>query len=71
MYFMSGERFRELQDDFFVICARVQQAQKPEEELALLNELQRILRESTQALAETEQSLVDRNSRNVTTVSKC
>jgi hypothetical protein len=36
---VSSKRFRELQDEFFATSTRLQLAQKPEEKLALLNEL--------------------------------
>lgn len=47
-----------MQDKFFVICARLQLAQTPEEKLALLKELERIMHESAQALAEIQLSTV-------------
>jgi hypothetical protein len=49
----SSKRFSELQDEFFATSKRLRLAQKPEEKLALLNELQRIVQESKRALAET------------------
>jgi hypothetical protein len=49
---MSSKRFNELQDEFYATSKRLRLAQKPEEKLALLNELQRIVRESKQALLE-------------------
>jgi hypothetical protein len=49
---MSSKRFSELQDEFFATSKRLRLAQKPEEKLALLNELQRIVQESKRALAE-------------------
>jgi len=49
---MSSKRFRELQDEFFAISTRLQIARTPEEKPALLNELQRIVQESKQALVE-------------------
>jgi transposase-like protein len=55
------KRFGELQDKFFVICARLQLAQTPEEKLTLLNELERITQESAQALAEIQLSTVSRD----------
>jgi hypothetical protein len=51
---VSSKRFRELQDEFFATSTRLQLAQKPEEKLALLNELQRIVRESKRALVDTD-----------------
>ena len=51
---MSSKRFRELQDEFFATSTRLQLAQKPEEKLALLNELQRIVQESKLALVGTD-----------------
>ena len=50
---MSSKRFRELQDEFLTTSTRLQLAQKPEEKLALLNELQWIVQESKRALVET------------------
>jgi hypothetical protein len=49
---MPSDRFSELQDEFFSTSKRLRLAQKPEEKLALLNELQRIVQESKRALAE-------------------
>ena len=51
---MSSKRFRELQDEFFAISRRLLLAQEPEEKLALLNELQRIVQESKRALVDTD-----------------
>jgi hypothetical protein len=51
---VSSERFRELQNEFFATSARLQLAQKLEEKLALLNELQRIVQESKRALVGTD-----------------
>ena len=51
---MSSKRFRELQDEFFAISRRPQLAQEPEEKLALINELQRIVQESKRALLDTD-----------------
>jgi hypothetical protein len=51
---VSGKRFRELQDEFFAISARLRATEKPEEKLELLNELQRVVQESKRALAETD-----------------
>jgi hypothetical protein len=51
---VSGKRFRELQDEFFPTSTRLQLAQKPEEKLALLNELERSLQESKRALVDTD-----------------
>jgi len=51
---VSGKRFRELQDEFFATSRRLQLAQKPEEKLTLLNELQRIVQESKRALVGTD-----------------
>ena len=54
---MSGsKRFSELQDEFFATSKRLRLAQKSEEKLALLKELQRIVQESKRALAETDSS---------------
>jgi hypothetical protein len=50
----SSKRFRELQDEFFATSTRLRLAQKPEEKLALLNELQRIVQESKLALVGTD-----------------
>jgi len=49
---MPSDRFSKLQDEFFAISKRLRLAQEPEEKLALLNELQRIVQESKRALAE-------------------
>jgi|HubBroStandDraft_2_1064218.scaffolds.fasta_scaffold116701_3 hypothetical protein len=51
---VSSKRFRELQDEFFAISRRPQLAQEPEEKLALINELQRIVQESKRALLDTD-----------------
>jgi hypothetical protein len=51
---VSGKRFRELQDEFFTTSRRLQLAQKPEEKLALLNELQRIVQASKRALVDSD-----------------
>lgn len=51
---MSGKEFRELEDEFFVVCARLQLAQQPEERLRLLKELERIRQDSARALTETD-----------------
>jgi hypothetical protein len=51
---VSSKRFRQLQDEFFATSARLQAAEKPEEKLALLNELERIVQESRRALVETD-----------------
>jgi hypothetical protein len=51
---VSSKRFRELQVEFFATSTRLQLAQKPEEKLPLLNELQRIVQESKRALVETD-----------------
>jgi hypothetical protein len=51
---VSSKRIRALQDEFFATSARLQLAQKPEEKLALLNELQRIVQESKRKLIETD-----------------
>ena len=50
---VNSQRFRELQDEFFETSKRLQLAQTPEAKLELLNELQRILKESKKALTET------------------
>jgi hypothetical protein len=50
---VSSKRFRELQDEIPATSTRLQLAQKPEEKLALLNELQWIVQESKRALVET------------------
>jgi hypothetical protein len=49
---VSSKRFRELQDEFFATSTRLQLAQKPEEKLALLNELERIVQESKRELVQ-------------------
>jgi hypothetical protein len=51
---VSSKRFRELQDEFFATSTRLQLAQMPEEKLALLNELQRIVQESKRELVDTD-----------------
>jgi hypothetical protein len=51
---VSNKRFSELQDEFVATSKRLRQAQRPEDKLALLNELQRIVKESKQALADGE-----------------
>jgi len=43
-----------LQDEFFATSTRLQIARTPEEKLALLNELQRIVEESKRALVEAD-----------------
>jgi hypothetical protein len=50
--FVSSKRFRELQDECFATSARLQLAQKPEEKLAFINELQRMVQESKRALVD-------------------
>jgi preprotein translocase subunit Sss1 len=49
---MQTKRFSELQEEFFSTSKRLRLAQKPEEKLALLNELQRIVQESKRVLTE-------------------
>jgi hypothetical protein len=49
-----SKRFSELQEEFFATSKRLRLAQKPEDKLALLNELQRIVKESKQALTDGE-----------------
>jgi hypothetical protein len=49
---VSSKRFRELQDEFFATSTRLQLAQKPEEKLALLSELERIVQESKRELVQ-------------------
>ena len=51
---VSSRRFRELQDEFFAASTRLQLAQKPEEKLELLNELQRIVQVSKRELVDTD-----------------
>jgi hypothetical protein len=51
---MPSKRFNELQDEFFATSKRLRLAQKPEEKVSLLNELQRIVQESKRALAQTD-----------------
>jgi hypothetical protein len=51
---VSSKRFRELQAEFFATSVRLRATEKPEEKLALLNELQRIVQESKRALVETD-----------------
>jgi hypothetical protein len=43
---VASKRFSELQDEFFATTKRLRLAQSPEDKLALLNELQRIVKES-------------------------
>ena len=43
---VPSKRFSELQDEFFETSKRLRLTQKPEEKLELLNELQRIVKES-------------------------
>ena len=50
---MPSKRFSELQDEFFETSKRLRLAQTPDEKLELLNELQRIVKESKRALTET------------------
>jgi hypothetical protein len=52
-YCVPGKRFSELQDEFFETSKRLRLAQTPELKLELLTELQRIVKESKRALAET------------------
>jgi hypothetical protein len=52
-HFMSIKRFNELQDDFFETSKRLRLAQTTEDKLEMLDELQRIARESKKALRET------------------
>ena len=52
MLTVSGKRFTELQDEFIETSKRLRLARTPEEKLELLNELQRIVKESKRALAE-------------------
>jgi hypothetical protein len=47
-----SRRFNELQDQFFETSKRLRLAQKPEEKLELLKELERIVKESKRALTE-------------------
>lgn len=49
---MSRDRFGEPQDEHFATSKRPSLAQKAEEKLSVLNELQRIVQESKCALAE-------------------
>ena len=58
---MSSKRSSELQDEFFATSKRLRLAQKPEEKLALLNELQRIVQGSKRALAENESPKIKMN----------
>jgi hypothetical protein len=51
---VSSKRFRELQDEFFATSTRLQFARKPEEKLALLNELQQIVQEFKRALVDAD-----------------
>lgn len=49
---MPSKRFTELQEEFFKTSKRLRLAEKPEDKLELLNELQRIVTESKRALAD-------------------
>ena len=51
---MPSKRFNELQDEFFETSKRLRLAQTPQEKLELLTKLQRIVKESKRALAETD-----------------
>ena len=51
---VRSKRFSDLQDEFFETSKRLRLAQKPEDKLQLLDELQRIVRESKRALTETD-----------------
>jgi hypothetical protein len=49
-----SKRFSDLQDEFFETSKRLGLAQTPEEKVELLNDLQRIIRDTKRALAEPE-----------------
>jgi hypothetical protein len=49
---VPSKRFSDLQDEVFATSKRLRQAQTPDEKLALLNELERIVKESKRVLAE-------------------
>jgi hypothetical protein len=49
---VAGKRFTQLQDEFYETSKRLRLAKTPEEKLGLLNELQRLVKESKQALTE-------------------
>jgi hypothetical protein len=51
---VPSKRFRELQDEFFETSKRLRLAHTPAEKLELPNELQRIVKESKRALAESD-----------------
>jgi hypothetical protein len=51
---MPSKRFTELQDEFFETSKRLRLARTPEEKLALLTELEKIVKESKRALAEAD-----------------
>ena len=51
---MPSKRFSDLQDEFFETSKRLRLAEKLEDKLELLDELQRIVRESKRALTETD-----------------
>ena len=51
---MPGKRFNELQDDFLETSQRLRLAKTIEEKVELLNELQRLVKESKKVLAETD-----------------
>jgi hypothetical protein len=50
--FVLPKTFAELQDEFFETSKRLRLAQTPQDKLELLNELQRIVKESKAALTE-------------------
>jgi hypothetical protein len=49
---VPNKRFTQLQEEFYEISKRLRLARTPEVKLELLNELQRIVKESKRALAE-------------------
>jgi hypothetical protein len=51
---LPSKRFSDLQDEFFETSKRLRLAQTPAEKLELLTELQRIVKDSKQALSETD-----------------
>jgi hypothetical protein len=51
---MPSNRFNELQDQFIETSKRLRLARTTEEKVELLNELQRLVKESKRALTETD-----------------
>jgi hypothetical protein len=51
---VPSKRFTELQEEFYETSKRLRLARAPEEKLELLTELERIVKESKRALAESD-----------------